>query len=122
MAVSLGDLSEPLDAKPLAWTRPQTRWTEPRKVDLTLAQRLTEQLHLPPLVATLLVARGLSEDDDAHRDQEVEPAVALPDRCFGAQDVGSPAGPQIHLPRVRGPGRTCPPPPVGSVSVPRMTG
>jgi single-stranded-DNA-specific exonuclease len=65
MAVSLGDLTEPIDAKPLAWTRPQARWTAPRTVDLALAQRLSDELHLPPVVATLLVARGLIAVDDA---------------------------------------------------------
>src|SRR4026209_852165 len=65
MAVSIGDLAEPVDAKPISWTRPQARWTTPRAVDIALAKRLTEELHLPPLVATLLVAGGCSAVDDA---------------------------------------------------------
>ena len=82
MTVSLGDLTEPIDAKPLAWTRPQARWTPPRAVDLTLAQRLSDELHLPPLVATLLVARGLSAVDAARnylrpRMDQLHPPMAM---------------------------------------------
>jgi hypothetical protein len=65
MAVSIGDLAEPVDAKPLSWTRPPARWTAPRVVDVAIAERLSRELHLPPLVATLLVARGMSAVDDS---------------------------------------------------------
>lgn len=65
MAVSPGDLTDPVDAKPLPWTRPQARWTDPRTIDGALAQRLSDELHLPPLVSRLLVARGLSEVEAA---------------------------------------------------------
>lgn len=62
-------VSEPVDVSPtpsaLNWTRPQARWMPPRPIDLALAQRLTDALHLPPLVSSLLVARGLSAIDDA---------------------------------------------------------
>jgi single-stranded-DNA-specific exonuclease len=65
MAVSPGVVTEPVDAPPvvppLNWKRPPSRWTAPKAIDGALAQRLTETLHLPPLVATLLVARGMSE-------------------------------------------------------------
>jgi single-stranded-DNA-specific exonuclease len=82
MAVSLGDLLEPVDAKPLAWTRPPARWTAPRAVDLTLAQRLSDELRLPPVVATLLVARGLSAVADARnylrpRMEQLHPPMAM---------------------------------------------
>jgi single-stranded-DNA-specific exonuclease len=82
MAVSLGDLTDPVDAKPLLWTRPQARWAAPRAVDEALAQRLTEQLHLPPLVSRLLVARGLSEVEDARsylrpRMEQLHPPLAM---------------------------------------------
>ena len=82
MAVSLGDLLEPVDAKPLAWTRPPARWKAPRAVDLTLAQRLSDELRLPPVVATLLVARGLSAVNDARNDlrprmDQLHPPMAM---------------------------------------------
>ena len=82
MAVSLGDLLEPVDAKPLAWTRPPARWTAPRAVDLTLAQRLSDELRLPPVVATLLVARGFSGVGDARnylrpRMEQLHPPMAM---------------------------------------------
>ena len=82
MAVSLGDLLEPVDAKPLAWTRPPARWKAPRDVDLTLAQRLSDELRLPPVVATLLVARGLSAVNDARnylrpRMEQLHPPMAM---------------------------------------------
>jgi single-stranded-DNA-specific exonuclease len=66
MAVSVGGQAEPRESNPLpSWTRPKARWTAPRVVDVALAERLTTELHLPPLVSTLLVARGLSAVDDA---------------------------------------------------------
>jgi single-stranded-DNA-specific exonuclease len=82
MAVSIGDLAEPVDAKPLSWTRPQARWTAPRTVDGAIAERLTRELHLPPLVATLLVARGMSAVDDARnylrpRMEQLHPPMAM---------------------------------------------
>jgi single-stranded-DNA-specific exonuclease len=82
MAVSPGDLLEPVDAKPLAWTRPPARWTAPRAVDLTLAKRLSDELRLPPVVATLLVARGFSAVGDARnylrpRMEQLHPPMAM---------------------------------------------
>jgi len=82
MAVSLGDLLEPVDAKPLAWTRPPARWKAPRDVDLALAQRLSDELRLPAVVATLLVARGLSAVNDARnylrpRMEQLHPPMAM---------------------------------------------
>ncbi len=82
MAVILGDLAEPIDAKPIAWTRPQARWTAPKSVDEALAQRLTTELHLPPLVSTLLVARGMSEVEVARnylrpRMEQLHPPLAM---------------------------------------------
>src|SRR5688572_841130 len=82
MAVSIGDLAEPVDAKPLSWTRPPARWTAPRAVDVAIAERLSRELHLPPLVATLLVARGLSAVNDARnylrpRMEQLHPPMAM---------------------------------------------
>jgi single-stranded-DNA-specific exonuclease len=83
MAASLGDITtEPLDAKPLPWIRPQARWSAPRAVDVALARRLTDELHLPPLVSTLLVARGLSAVDEARnylrpRMDQLHPPLAM---------------------------------------------
>ncbi len=65
MAVSVDDRAAPIEAVPPAWTRPLARWTAPRPVDVALTQRLSEELHLPPLIASLLVARGLAAVDDA---------------------------------------------------------
>ena len=65
MAVSLTDRTEPTEPKPLPWTRPQARWTNPRPVDVALAQRLSTELNLPPLVSSLLVARGMGAVEDA---------------------------------------------------------
>ena len=65
MAVSLSEKTEPTEAKPLPWTRPQARWTNPRPVDVALAQRLSTELNLPPLVSSLLVARGMGAVEDA---------------------------------------------------------
>ena len=62
MAVSLDNS---LDASPPAWARPLARWTAPRAIDATLAQKLTEELRLPPLVASLLVARGFGDVETA---------------------------------------------------------
>ena len=81
MAVSPGDLAEPVDEK-LPWTRPRARWSGPRTIDVALAQRLTEALHLPPLVSTLLVARGMSAVEDARnylrpRMDQLHPPLAM---------------------------------------------
>lgn len=82
MAVSLSDRTEPVEAPPLPWTRPVARWTAPRPVDVALAQRLSEELHLPPLVASLLVARGLAAVEDARnylrpRMEQLHPPMAM---------------------------------------------
>lgn len=58
------------------------RWTAPRPVDVALAQRLSEELHLPPLVASLLVARGLAAVEDARnylrpRMEQLHPPMAM---------------------------------------------
>ena len=81
MAVSPGDLAEPVDEK-LPWTRPRARWSGPRTIDVALAQRLTEELHLPPLVSSLLVARGMSVVEDARnylrpRMDQLHPPLAM---------------------------------------------
>lgn len=65
MAVSIGGRAENGVANPITWTRPAARWIAPRQVEAALVQRLTEELHLPPLVSRLLVARGLAAVDDA---------------------------------------------------------
>jgi len=65
MAVSLSEKTEPSEQKPSPWTRPQARWTNPRPVDVALAQRLSTELNLPPLVSSLLVARGMGAVEDA---------------------------------------------------------
>lgn len=82
MAVSPGHLAEPVDEKPLPWTRPRARWSGPRAIDLALAQRLTEELHLPPLISSLLVARGMSAVEDARnylrpRMDQLHPPLAM---------------------------------------------
>ena len=82
MAVSLSDPTERVEAQPLPWTRPVARWTAPRPVDVALAQRLSEALHLPPLIASLLVARGLAAVDDARnylrpRMEQLHPPLAM---------------------------------------------
>jgi single-stranded-DNA-specific exonuclease len=51
-------------------------------VDVALAKRLGEQLHLPPLVASLLVARGLAAVEDARnylrpRMEQLHPPMAM---------------------------------------------
>ena len=58
------------------------RWTAPRPVDVALAQRLGEELHLPPLIASLLVARGLAAVEDARnylrpRMEQLHPPLAM---------------------------------------------
>jgi single-stranded-DNA-specific exonuclease len=58
------------------------RWTAPRPVDVALAQRLSEELHLPPLIASLLVARGLAAAEDARnylrpRMEQLHPPLAM---------------------------------------------
>ena len=65
MAVSLNEKTELSEQKPPPWTRPQARWTNPRPVDVALAQRLSAELNLPPLVSSLLVARGMGAVEDA---------------------------------------------------------
>lgn len=65
MAVSLSEKTVPGEPKTLPWTRPQARWTNPRPVDVALAQRLSTELNLPPLVSSLLVARGMGAVEDA---------------------------------------------------------
>lgn len=82
MAVSLSDRTEPAEAQPVPWTRPVARWTAPRPVDVALAQRLSEELHLPPLIASLLVARGLAAAEDARnylrpRMEQLHPPLAM---------------------------------------------
>ena len=67
MAVSLNHQTEPTEPKPLPWTRPQARWTNPRPVDVALAQRLSAELNLPPLISSLLVARGMGAVEDARK-------------------------------------------------------
>lgn len=82
MAVPSGSLAEPVDEIPLPWTRPRARWSGPRAIDLALAQRLTEELHLPPLISNLLVARGFSGVEDARnylrpRMEQLHPPLAM---------------------------------------------
>ena len=82
MAVSLSDRTVPVEAQALPWTRPVARWTAPRPVDVALAQRLGEELHLPPLIASLLVARGLAAVEDARnylrpRMEQLHPPLAM---------------------------------------------
>jgi single-stranded-DNA-specific exonuclease len=82
MAVSLDNRQDALDVPPTAWTRPAARWREPRAVDVALAQRLTTELRLPPLVAALLVARGYAEVEDARtylrpRMEQLHPPMAM---------------------------------------------
>ena len=67
MAVSIGDRIDNGEATPAPWTRPLARWTAPRAVDIAVAQKLSAELNLPPIVSTLLVARGLSAVDDARK-------------------------------------------------------
>ena len=65
MAVSIEERTEPGEPKPSLWNRPQARWTNPRPIDVALAQRLSAELNLPPLVSSLLVARGMGAVEDA---------------------------------------------------------
>lgn len=65
MAVSLDNLPDSLESSPPSWVRPLARWTDPRVIDVALAQRLTAELRLPPIVASLLVARGYADVEDA---------------------------------------------------------
>lgn len=58
MAVDLDGVTGSMDAGSPGWTRPRARWTPPRTVDPEPVRALAEGLHLPPLVAALLVARG----------------------------------------------------------------
>lgn len=79
MAVSLDNS---LAASPPAWARPLARWTAPRTIDATLAQKLTEELRLPPLVASLLVARGFADVETARtylrpRMDQLHPPMAM---------------------------------------------
>jgi len=73
---------EAVEAKSLPWTRPLARWTAPRTVDVALAKRLSDELHLPPLIAMLLVARGMAEVEDARnylrpRMEQLHPPMAM---------------------------------------------
>jgi single-stranded-DNA-specific exonuclease len=82
MAVSIGGRAENGEASPITWIRPAARWIEPKQVELALVQRLTEELHLPPLVSRLLVARGLAAVDDARnylrpRMDQLHPPLAM---------------------------------------------
>src|SRR5512139_268802 len=65
MAILLGDRTESAEGVSPTWTRPAARWTAPRPADPVLAQQLSDALHLPPVVSTLLVARGLTGVEDA---------------------------------------------------------
>jgi single-stranded-DNA-specific exonuclease len=73
---------EALDAPPPSWTRPAARWTGPRSYDVALAERLTQELRLPPLVAALLVARGYADIETARtylrpRMDQLHPPLAM---------------------------------------------
>ena len=82
MAVTLENRQDALDVPAPAWTRPAARWTNPKIIDAALAQRLTTELKLPPLVATLLVARGYADVEDARtylrpRMDQLHPPAAM---------------------------------------------
>jgi single-stranded-DNA-specific exonuclease len=77
MAVSISGTESPI-----TWTRPAARWIAPKQVEQGLVQRLTEELHLPPLVSRLLVARGLAAVEDARnylrpRMDQLHPPMAM---------------------------------------------
>lgn len=59
------DYRAPGDPAPVPWTRPAARWTPPRTVDSELAARLSAELRLPSVVASLLVARGYTDAEAA---------------------------------------------------------
>jgi single-stranded-DNA-specific exonuclease len=65
MAVDLDGLPASADAASPGWTRPPARWVPPRPADPERVRLLSEGLHLPPLVASLLVARGYDAIDRA---------------------------------------------------------
>jgi single-stranded-DNA-specific exonuclease len=82
MAVSVDNRRDALDAPPPSWTRPAARWTGPRSYDVALAERLTQELRLPPLVAALLVARGYADIETARtylrpRMDQLHPPLAM---------------------------------------------
>src|SRR5688572_11546497 len=82
MAVSVSGRPENGEASPITWTRPAARWIAPKQVEPALVQRLSEELHLPPLVSRLLVARGLSAVNDARnylrpRMEQLHPPMAM---------------------------------------------
>jgi single-stranded-DNA-specific exonuclease len=65
-----------------SWTRPISRWTSPREVDPAQVLALSERLKLPPLVATLLVARGYGDPAKARdflrpRIEHLHPPLAM---------------------------------------------
>jgi single-stranded-DNA-specific exonuclease len=82
MAVSLENRQDLLDVPPPVWTRPAARWTDPKVIDVALAQRLTTELKLPPVVSALLVARGYADVEEARtylrpRMDQLHPPAAM---------------------------------------------
>jgi single-stranded-DNA-specific exonuclease len=82
MAVSLDNRQDLLDVPPPVWTRPAARWTDPKVIDVALAQRLTTELKLPPVVSALLVARGYADVEEARtylrpRMDQLHPPAAM---------------------------------------------
>jgi single-stranded-DNA-specific exonuclease len=82
MAVSVSGRTENGEASPITWTRPAARWIAPKQVEPALVKRLSEELHLPPLVSRLLVARGLGAVDVARnylrpRMDQLHPPMAM---------------------------------------------
>jgi single-stranded-DNA-specific exonuclease len=82
MAVSLDNRQDLLDVPPPVWTRPAARWTDPKVIDVALAQRLTTELKLPPVVSALLVARGHADVEEARtylrpRMDQLHPPAAM---------------------------------------------
>lgn len=81
MAVSLDERGAVAE-KPLTWARPAARWSAPRSVEAAQVQRLCEELRLPPVVCSLLVARGYAAVEDARnylrpRMDQLHPPMAM---------------------------------------------
>jgi len=93
MGVNVDGLGATRESDAPVWTRPRSRWVPVRAADDVLVRELSEQLNLPPLVATLLVARGHQTIDGARnflrpRLEHLHPPLAMRGMAEAVERLG----------------------------------